>query len=93
MARANVYVTRMIPNETIEELRKVHDVEVNPLDRALSREELLKAVKGRDAIITLLTDAVDGEVLDAAGPQCRIVANYAVGFNNFDLNAATKRGL
>ena len=55
MTRANVYVTRMIPNETIEELRKVHDVEVNPLDRALSREELLKAVKGRDAIITLLT--------------------------------------
>jgi len=93
MARANVYVTRMIPNETIEELRKVHDVEVNPLDRALSREELLKAVKGRDAIITLLTDAVDGEVLDAAGPQCKIVANYAVGFNNFDLNAATQRGV
>jgi len=83
----------MIPNETIEELRKVHDVEVNPLDRALSREELLKAVKGRDAIITLLTDAVDGEVLDAAGPQCKIVANYAVGFNNFDLNAATQRGV
>lgn len=93
MARANVYVTRMIPNETIEELRKLHDVEVNQLDRALTREELLKAVKGRDAIITLLTDAVDGEVLDAAGPQCKIVANYAVGFNNFDLKAATDRGV
>jgi len=93
MARANVYITRMIPQETIDELKKLHDVEVNELDRALTREELLKAVKGRDAIISLLTDTIDGDVLDSAGPQCKIVANYAVGFNNFDLKAATERGV
>ena len=50
-------------------------------------------MKGRDAIITLITDMVDGSLLDAAGLQCKIVANYAVGFNNFDLAAATKRGV
>ncbi|HEY1998977.1 D-glycerate dehydrogenase [Paraburkholderia sp.] len=93
MAKSRVYVTRMIPQQTIDTLRKRYDVEVNPHDRALTREELLQAVRGRDALVTLLTDTIDGAVLDAAGPQCRIVANYAVGFNNFDLAAATARGV
>ena len=93
MSRSNVYVTRMIPQETIDTLRQFHDVEVNPHDRALTRTELLQLVRGRDAVITLLTDKVDGEVLDAAGPQCKIFANYAVGYNNFDLQAATQRGV
>ena len=93
MSRSNVYVTRMIPQETIDTLRQFHDIEVNPHDRALTRTELLQLVRGRDAVITLLTDKVDGEVLDAAGPQCKIFANYAVGYNNFDLQAATQRGV
>ncbi|PUA19666.1 D-glycerate dehydrogenase [Glaciimonas sp. PCH181] len=93
MLKSNVYITRMIPQETIDALRQFHDVEVNPYDRALTRDELLQQVRGRDAVITLLTDKVDGEVLDAAGPQCKIFANYAVGFNNFDLKAATQRGV
>jgi len=90
---ANVYITRMIPQEIIDSLRASHTVEVNPEDRALTREELLRQVRGRDAVITLLTDTIDGEALDAAGPQCRIFANYAVGFNNFDVAAATQRGV
>lgn len=93
MSKSSVYVTRMIPQQTIDTLREHHDVEVNPHDRALSKKELLQAVRGRDAVISLLTDTIDGEVLDAAGAQCRIVANYAVGFNNFDLDAATARGV
>lgn len=93
MSRSNVYVTRMIPQETIDTLRQFHEVEVNPHDRALTRDELLQQVRGRDAVITLLTDGVDAEVIDAAGPQCKIFANYAVGFNNFDLKAATQRGV
>jgi lactate dehydrogenase-like 2-hydroxyacid dehydrogenase len=93
MAKSSIYVTRMIPQQTIDTLREHYDVEVNPHDRALTREELLQAVRGRNAIISLLTDTIDGAVLDAAGAQCRIVANYAVGFNNFDLSAATTRGV
>jgi glyoxylate reductase len=93
MARKSVYVTRGIPDETIATLREHFDVDVNPDDRALTRDELLQRVRGRDAVVTLLTDKIDGDVLDAAGPQCRIVANYAVGFNNFDLDAATRRGV
>jgi lactate dehydrogenase-like 2-hydroxyacid dehydrogenase len=93
MAKKSVYVTRAIPEQTIDTLRERFDVNVNPHDRALTRDELLQAARGRDALVTLLTDKIDGEILDAAGPQCRIVANYAVGFNNFDLDAATARGV
>ncbi|CAN7639533.1 2-hydroxyacid dehydrogenase [Caballeronia sp. LjRoot31] len=93
MSKSSVYVTRMIPQQTIDTLRERYDVEVNPHDRALTKEELLQAVRRRDAVISLLTDKIDGEVLDAAGPQCKIIANYAVGFNNFDLDAATARGV
>jgi len=93
MSKANVYVTRMLPREPLEALSACHDVTINPHDRPLTREELLREVRGRDAVISLLTDSIDGEVLDAAGPQCRIFANYAVGFNNFDVEAATRRGV
>lgn len=93
MAKASVYVTRLIPEENIAELRKHFDVEVNPDDRALSKEELKVKLKGKNAAVSLLTDIIDGEVLDAAGSQLKIVANYAVGFNNFDLAAATERGV
>lgn len=93
MAGKNVYVTRMLPEQNMAALRKHFDVEVNPDDRALSRAELKAKVKGRDAVISLLTDTIDGEVLDAAGAQLKVVANYAVGFNNLDLAAATERGV
>jgi glyoxylate reductase len=91
MAKPSVYVTRQIPQPNIDTLCAEFDVEVNPDDRALTREELKEKVRGRAAVISLLTDTIDGEILDAAGPQLKIVANYAVGFNNFDLKAATAR--
>lgn len=93
MSRPSVYVTRMIPPENLDELRRHFEVEVNPEDRPLTREELKGKVTGRDAVVSLLTDVIDGDVLDAAGPQLKIVANYAVGYNNFDLAAATARGV
>lgn len=91
--KPSVYVTRAIPEATIAALREHFDVAVNPDDRALSPDELVQHVRGRDAIVSLLTDRIDGAVLDAAGPQCRVVANYAVGTNNFDVAAATSRGV
>lgn len=93
MAKPSVYVTRGIPEKTIDSLRQHYDVEVNPEDRALTRDELLRNVQGRDAVVTLLTDKIDADVLDAAGPRCKIFANYAVGYDNFDLSAATQRGV
>jgi lactate dehydrogenase-like 2-hydroxyacid dehydrogenase len=91
MSKPSVYVTRLIPQENIDELRKEFDVEVNMEDRALSSAELRERVRGRSAVVSLLTDNINGEILDAAGPQCKIFANYAVGYNNFDITAATER--
>ena len=89
----DVYVTRMVPEANLERLRQLFDVEINDMDRPLTREELKAKVAGRDGIITFLTDRIDGELLDAAGPQLKVVANFAVGFNNLDIEAATTRGI
>lgn len=89
-----VSVTREIPDPGIPIIREVApDARVNPEDRVLTREELLDYVRGCDGVLCLLTDTIDAEVLDAAGPQCRIFANYAVGYNNIDVVAATERGI
>ena len=92
-SKASVYITRLIPQENIDALRTQFDVEVNMEDRALTPAELMERVRGRSAIVSLLTDSITSDVLNAAGPQCRIVANYAVGYNNFDLAAATQRNV
>lgn len=91
---ANIYVTRRIPEVGLAMLKeKFGAFDMNPEDRVLTREELLAQVKGRDAVMSLLTDPIDAEVLDAAGPQCKIFSNYAVGYNNIDLKAAGERGV
>ncbi len=94
MAKPKVYVTRMICDNGIKMLKdQGYDVKINPLDRVLTRKELLKNVKGIDALLCLLTDKIDGEIMDAAGKNLKIVANFAVGFDNLDLEAAKKRGI
>lgn len=89
-----VFVARRVPDAGLNLLFDAFgkgNVVVFPEDRIISRDELLAGVKGADAILPILTDKVDGEVLDAAGPQLKIVANFAVGYNNIDVPAATAR--
>lgn len=82
-----IYITRRIPEAGIKMLKdKGYEVEVNPEDKVLSKEELKEGVSGADAVISLLTDKIDAEILDSAGPQLKIVANYAVGFDNLKLD-------
>ena len=57
----DVYVTRMVPEANLERLRQLFDVEINAMDRPLTREELLAKVAGRDGIISFLTDRIDGD--------------------------------
>ncbi|MCB2185051.1 MAG: D-glycerate dehydrogenase [Deltaproteobacteria bacterium] len=87
----NIFVCRRLPQGTMQALEKDFAMECNPHDRVLTREELLAGVAGRDGLVSLLTDRIDAEVLEAAGPQLKIVANYAVGFNNIDVAACTAR--
>lgn len=87
----NVYVTRQIPQPGLDLLHEFCDtVDVNPDDRVLPREALIDAVRGRDGVLCLLTDHIDAEVFAAAGPDCKVFANYAVGYNNIDLDAARR---
>ncbi|MBI5621543.1 D-glycerate dehydrogenase [Candidatus Falkowbacteria bacterium] len=95
MEKRKVFVTRSIPEAGLALLRQQKNVRliVSPHDRVLTRAELLRGVKGADAILCLLTDKIDGAVMDSAGPQLKGIANYAVGFDNIDLAAAKKRGI
>lgn len=91
-----IFVTRRIPNRGINMLKaKSYEVVVSPHDRVLAKDELVAFLRNDryDAVLCLLTDKIDAEVLDAAGKQCKIFANYAVGFDNIDLNAARERGI
>jgi glyoxylate reductase len=92
---ALVYVTRHIPEIGITLLRDAgHTVEVSSKDGVLTKEELLEALRAKsyDAVLCLLTDAIDAEVFDAV-PSAKIFANYAVGFNNIDVKGAAERGI
>lgn len=93
MNKKKVYITRAIPKPAIDLLKEHFEVEVNMEDRVLTKEELLQKVRGRDGVLCLLTDNIDAEVFEAAGSNCKIFANYAVGYNNIDLAEATKRGI
>ncbi|MEK7546150.1 MAG: D-glycerate dehydrogenase [Patescibacteria group bacterium] len=91
---AKIFVTRKIPRNGLNLLRAAgHQVKVHPKSSAISRKGLLKGVKGAHAILSLLTDKVDEELLAAAGPQLKIVANLAVGYDNFDLAAFKRHGV
>jgi glyoxylate reductase len=89
--KPKVLVTRGLPAPVMEFLRDNFELSVNPHDRPFTREEFLAAARGMRGILPLLTERIDGEALDAAGPELKIVANYAVGYNNIDLEAATAR--
>jgi len=89
-----IFVTRKIPGEHLEKLREEgHEVVVSEFNRPLTGEELVESVKGVDAILSLLTDRIDGDLMDAAGPQLKVISNYAVGFDNIDVKGATDRGI
>jgi glyoxylate reductase len=88
-----VVITGRVPAAAVDMLAAEHDVTSWDSEMLVSREELLQRVAGADAIVSLLTEKVDAELLDAAGPQVRVVANVAVGFNNIDLAACRERGV
>jgi lactate dehydrogenase-like 2-hydroxyacid dehydrogenase len=88
-----VFVARVIPDEGLDPLRAACDLDLWPDELPPPRAELLRRVAGCDGVLTLLTDRVDDEFLDIAGPRLRVVANYAVGFDNIDVAACARRGV
>jgi glyoxylate reductase len=90
---ARVVVTGKIPAGGLVRLKAEHDVVAWESEEAISRAELLAMVSGADAIVSLLTEKIDDELLEAAGPQLKSVSNVAVGYNNIDVPACEKRGV
>jgi lactate dehydrogenase-like 2-hydroxyacid dehydrogenase len=91
--RPKVFVARKIPADGIDPVVAACDARVWEDELPPPRATLLKAIRGCDGVLTLLTDKVDDEFLDAAGPQLKVVSNYAVGFDNVDVPACTARGV
>jgi glyoxylate reductase len=89
---ARCFVTRRIPGPALERLAAAHEVEVWPHRLPPTPEELREHAASAEGLLTLLTDAVDEELL-AAAPELRAISNYAVGTDNVDLEAATRRGI
>jgi len=87
-----VFITRRIPEVAINILRQSCSVYVNNKDRQLTKKEIIAGVKDMDAILSLLTDRIDREVMDAS-KNLKIIANYAVGYDNIDIEEATERGI
>ena len=90
---ATVFATRRFPARVRDELERSFELDVNDSEWPPSREELLRRSTGCDGLMTMLTDRIDDELLDAVGPQLRVVANFAVGFDNVDVPACTRRGV
>lgn len=90
--KPKVFVSREIPEPGIKLLKKKCSVEISKKKRVLTKKELIRAVRGKDALLCLLTDRIDASVMKA-GEKLRIVSNYAVGFDNIDLKAASRLGI
>lgn len=85
------FVTRRIPESGLALVRAAAETRVFPEARPPRREELLSGVAGCQGLLCLLTDRIDGEIMDAG--ELRIIANYAMGYENIDVGAATERGI
>jgi glyoxylate reductase len=91
--RPRVFVTREIPAAGLDRIRSECETEVWPEALPPARDVLLDRVRGCEGVVTMLTEQVDAEFMDAAGPQLKVISNYAVGFNNVDVAEATRRDI
>ncbi|MBR9801789.1 MAG: 2-hydroxyacid dehydrogenase [Rubinisphaera brasiliensis] len=93
MSRPRVFITRRIPQVGLDLIGAVCDVDLWDEPLPPGRDELLKRIAGCDGVLTMLSEKVDDEFFDAAGEQLKVVSQYAVGFNNIDVDAAKSRNI
>ncbi|MEM3545599.1 MAG: glyoxylate reductase [Candidatus Bathyarchaeia archaeon] len=92
MVKPRVFVTRILPSPALDILREYCEVEVNPRDEPPSKEDLINRVKDKHALLCLLTDSIDSEVISAA-LDLRVISTYSVGYDHIDVEEATRRGI
>jgi glyoxylate reductase len=91
--KPRLFLTRRIPEPGMVLIREAFDVTGGEEDRPLERDALLRGAAGAEVLLCLLTETIDGAVMDAAGPSLRVISNMAVGVDNIDVAAATARGI
>ncbi len=90
--RPKILVTGRLPGDIIEKLTRCCDVEANTEDRPMEMDAVLASIGDKDGLLSMITDRVDAELMDRA-PRLRIISQMAVGYNNIDVEAATRRGI
>ena len=86
-----IFMTRRLPEKGIEMLRE-HELDIYEGDTPPDKQEIIEGIKNKDILISLLTDPIDKDVINAS-PKLKMIANYAVGYDNIDVKEATKRGI
>ena len=93
MPKPRVFVTREIFSDALDDIRNKADLDLWTDELPPPRDELIDRATGIDGILCLLTDKIDREFMDAAGPRLKVISQIAVGFDNIDVHEATKRGI
>jgi lactate dehydrogenase-like 2-hydroxyacid dehydrogenase len=88
-----VFVTRIIRDKGLDLVKETCQADIWPEELPPGRVALLERVRGVDGLLCLLTDRIDAELMDAAGPELKVISNHAVGFDNIDVTAATEHGI
>ena len=88
--KPQVLITRVLPGPGMDLLSKHFDLDVHEDDKAISREDLKGRIRNKDGLVCLLTDSIDAAII-ARAMRLKIIANYAVGYNNIDVVEASKR--
>lgn len=93
MSKPKVFVSRIIPAAGLDKIKAECEVDLWTEQMPPPYEVLTERVKGVDGLLCLLTDRIDGALMDAAGPQLKVISQMAVGYDNIDIAAATERGI
>ena len=91
--KPKVYVTRKLPDAVETRMRELFDAELNIDDRPRTKDELIEAVRSVDVLVPTVTDRIDAEIIDEAGPQMKLIASFSNGTDHIDVEAAARRGI
>ncbi|MGV1795198.1 2-hydroxyacid dehydrogenase [Rhizobium sp. A37_96] len=91
--KPKVYVTRKLPDAVETRMRELFDAELNIDDRPRTKDELIEAVRSIDVLVPTVTDRIDAEVIEQAGPQMKLIASFSNGTDHIDVEAAARRGI
>ena len=91
--KPKVYITRRLPDAVETRMRELFDAELNVTDEARTQPELVSAMRSADVLVPTVTDRIDSALIEQAGPQMKLIANFGNGVDNIDVEAAQKKGI